>query len=102
MNPKGDRIAEPGSLNGLLSSGACFLSTLRAGPPTIYVNTVAPVMKPTSLYQLGNGAKNTNPRRRLTSSGSTGILNLSLTLVSDLGRNLSIPMPKSVLMDVPR
>ena len=69
----GARIDDPGSLNGRFSSLAFLLSDLRAGPPIRYVNTVALVMKPTNLYQLGNGAKNTIPTISDTINGITGM-----------------------------
>src|SRR5579875_3890750 len=78
------------SRNGRYSRGAYLRNTGRPTPPMMEVSAVVEVMKPTSLYQLGSGTRNTQPmtsativethgtRQRLTTCSARGAIPCTL------------------------
>ncbi len=61
MNPSGAQTAAPASLYGRTASGTCLRNAARDSGAPAYMSTAAPVTRPTSACQLGNGSRKTRP-----------------------------------------
>src|ERR1700722_17208058 len=70
MNPAGAQTEAAASREGRTASGTCLRNAARDSGAPAYMRTEAPVTRPTSECQLGNGSRKirppTNDRIRLT------------------------------------
>src|SRR6266700_5902900 len=78
MNPTGAHTEAAASLYGLTASGTWPRNAPRDSGAPAYMSTDAPVTRPTSACQLGNGSRKTRPPTNVRSRLTHGTPRLSV------------------------
>src|SRR5260370_30284031 len=84
MNAAGASTAAAGKRYGRFASGTCPRNAARASGAPAYISTLAPVIRPTSECQLGNGSRKSSPNKNAKISPTHGTP-LAVVLLKNCG-----------------